>query len=230
MPVSPHEAFPRRPPSQCVARLQLSHVLEWGRWGGDVPQLHEHVQRFPVECARGQARCVEGLQLGSERDAPRRRDHVQRFDAEAVARQQQRPLRGIPDGEREHSSELGDALRSELLVEVEHRLCIALGTEDVAARDEAAPQFAIVVDLAIEDDDLRAVLVEYRLLPAAQVDDAQSPHPQADRALHVEALFVRAAVLERGAQALQQRAGDRMVGISMDDAGDAAHGFPLAQE
>src|SRR5439155_19318383 len=158
-----------------------------GCWGGDVPQMNEHVQRFPVECTGRQPRGVERIQLGSEGDAPGCRDHIQWLDAEAVAAQQQRALCGIPDGKREHSSELRDALRPELLVEVEDRLRIALGPEDVAARDEATTQLAIVVDLAVEDDDLGAVLVEYRLLPAAQVDDAQPSHPQADRALHVEA-------------------------------------------
>src|SRR3989454_7695838 len=46
--------------------------------------------------------------------------------------------------------------------------------------------FRSVVDLAVEDDDLRPVFVEDRLSPARQVDDAEPTHPEADGALRSE--------------------------------------------
>jgi len=100
----------------------------------------------------------------------------------------------------------------------------------MAARDKTVPQLAIVVDLTVEDDDFRAVLIEYRLLPAAQVDDTQSSHPEAHSALHEEALLVRAAVLQRRAQALEQCPRDGSIKVSVDDAGNTTHGWvPLCK-
>ena len=45
---------------------------------------------------------------------------------------------------------------------------------------ELGAQLAEVVDLAVEDDADRAVLVEDRLVAARQVDDRQAAHPQGD--------------------------------------------------
>jgi hypothetical protein len=50
-------------------------------------------------------------------------------------------------------------------------LGVAARAEHVTQRDELRNQLAIVVDLAVEDDDHRAVLVEKRLLAGLQVDD-----------------------------------------------------------
>src|SRR5258706_15024811 len=100
----------------------------------------------------------------------------------------------------------------------------------MAARDKTAPQLAIVVDLTVEDNDFRAVFIEYRLLSAAQVDDTQSSHPEAHSALHEEALLVRAAMLKRRAQALQQCPRDRPIKGSVGNAGNTNNGWaPLCK-
>src|SRR6266496_3363926 len=78
-----------------------------------------------------------------------------------------------------------------LLVQMENGLGIALGRERVPPSQEPAAKLAIVVDLAVEDDDLRAILVEDRLSPTRQIDDAEPSHPEANGALHVDALVVR---------------------------------------
>src|SRR6266566_4116051 len=56
---------------------------------------------------------------------------------------------------------------------------------------------AVVVDLAVEDDDLRLVFVEDRLSSARQIDDAEPSHPEADVAVHVGALVVRPPMTNR---------------------------------
>ena len=139
MPVASHDAVAAVAlPHQRVAGFQLSDILERGRRSGDVPDVQKRVERLPVERTRRQASRMQRLELGCERDAPGGREHVQRLDAEAVTAEQQRALGRVPYGEREHAAELLDARRSELLVQVEYGLRIALRTEHVAAGDEAA--------------------------------------------------------------------------------------------
>ena len=55
-------------------------------------------------------------------------------------------------------------------------------------------EFLEVVDLAVEDDDDGAVLVEQRLLAGRDVDDRQAAVAEADARLEVQAALVRAAV------------------------------------
>jgi hypothetical protein len=61
---------------------------------------------------------------------------------------------------------------------------VRLGAERMA-RLEILAQFAIVVDLAVQDDLHRAVLVADRLVPGVEVDDRKAPKAQAERALFV---------------------------------------------
>ena len=51
-------------------------------------------------------------------------------------------------------------------IEVKDDLRVGPGREDVAGGDELPPEVEVVVDLAVQDDALRAVLVEDRLMPA----------------------------------------------------------------
>ena len=61
-----------------------------------------------------------------------------------------------------------------LFVEVDDDFGVGVRAEDVAARDQVASQLAVVVDLAVEDELDRAVLVGHRLVRGgAEVDDAQ---------------------------------------------------------
>ena len=70
-------------------------------------------------------------------------------------------------------------------------------------------QFLVVVDLAVEDDDDRAVFVEQRLLAGGEVDDGQPAVAEAHAGLEVQAAFVRPAVRLRLVHALQHGAVDR---------------------
>ena len=63
-----------------------------------------------------------------------------------------------------------------LLVEVDDRLGVGARAEPVALGLEARAQLGVVVDLAVEGDPDRAVLVGHRLVPGRrQVDDRQPP-------------------------------------------------------
>ena len=91
-----------------------------------------------------------------------------------------------------------------LLVEVRDHLGVALGREAVAARAQLVAQLAEVVDLAVEHDDDRAVLVGDRLIAGDEVDDSQPLDAETDAVVEKHAPRVRPAMLERGAHPLQQ--------------------------
>ena len=97
----------------------------------------------------------------------------------------------------------------------------------MAAGHEAAAEVLVVVDLPVEDDDFGAVLVENRLLAAAQVDDAQTAHPEANGPVHVEPLVVWAAVPERGAHPTHSRLRHGTLPLAVHNACDAAHVWTL---
>ena len=91
------------------------------------------------------------------------------------------------------------------------------------AGHEAAPQVLVVVDLSVEDDHLGTVFGEDRLAAAAQVDDAEPAHAEADGAVEVEPLVVGAAMPHGAAQAAQQRLGDGALPLPVHNSRNAAH-------
>ena len=215
---------PARPvPGGRVSGLELADVAERGPRRGDVPELQVHVQRLPVQDPLGWQGLVEGLQLGRKRDAPGPFRDVERLDAKPVAREEQRLGRRVPDGEREHAAEQLDTARTVLLIEVQNRLGIALRRECVSAPQQLAPQVAVIVDLAVEDDDLGPIFVENRLAPAGQVDDAEPPHAQSHGAVHIDTLVVRPSVPDRFAHLPHEERRDRAVPVRVDESYDAAH-------
>src|SRR5882762_10973498 len=74
-------------PLERVTGFELVHVHEWGPRRGDVSELEERVECFPVEFARRQAGGMQRLQLGRERDPPRSGDYVEWVDSAAIPRQ-----------------------------------------------------------------------------------------------------------------------------------------------
>ena len=69
--------------------------------------------------------------------------------------------------------------------------------EPVTGAFELVLELAVVVDLAVLDDDDGAVLVRDRLVAAGQVDDREPARRDADALLRVHALGVGAAMDER---------------------------------
>ena len=181
-----------------MARFQLADVAERSRRGGDVAQLDVRIQCLPVELARRQPGGVQGLELGGEGDPPIAGDDVERLDPEPVARQDERLGGGVPDCVGEHTAQPIDAGGALLLIEVQHCLRIARRAERVSAGDEAVAELPVIVDLAVENDRLGAVLIEDRLVATAQIDDAETPHTQPHGAAHVQPFVVGTAVLECG--------------------------------
>src|SRR5688572_9880579 len=107
---------------------------------------------------------------------------------------------------------------------MDDRLRVAVGLEDVAGAFEVAAQLPVVVDLAVEDDPDRAVLVRDRLLAAFEIDDAEAPHAERDAFADVDAFLIGAAVHDGPAHPADLLLEDRRA-VPPHDTGNATHGY-----
>jgi hypothetical protein len=166
----------------------------------------------------------ERFQLGTEdQRAVRQQRVVQRLDPEPVARHEQRLSIAIVEREREHAAEAVDAALAPGFPRVNDDLRVTSSVEDVSERLQFGDQRLVVIDLAVVDDDDRAVLVVKRLLSRGDVDDGEAPMTETDAGLDVHALAVGSPVRLRVVHALQQRTIDVPPNSSVEKAGDAAH-------
>ena len=230
VPVTASLGGSRAPPDHVMAGFEFAHVLERRGGSWDVAELQVGVERFPIEPARGESGGMQRLELGGEGDAPVAARDIQRLDPEAIPGQHERLGGGIPDGDREHATQAGHAVRSLLLIEVQHGFRVARRAECMTPREEPRPQIAIVVDLAVEDDDFGPVFVENRLVTAAQVDNAEASHSESDAPGHVQACIVGATMAQRVAHLPHLLLGYGPPALAVDNSCDAAHDAATAQD
>src|SRR5436305_14348556 len=87
---------------------------------------------------------------------------------------------------------------------------------------ELMPQLAVVVDLAVEDNDDRRILVEDRLIACLEIDHAQTLDSEADSLVDMDASRVGSAMLHGRAHLSDQTAINLASLRSFDDY--SAHG------
>ena len=187
-----------------------------------------------VEFGAHQARREQALGLRGEHQPVAAARIEQRSDADAVAREHQAPLGGVPERDRELAVELGDEVEAELLVGVDDDFGVGLRVEPVACGHEALAQLDVVEDLAVEHDLDGAGLVVDRLVAGGEIDDAQARMREADSGRLEKAVAVRTAVVQRMDHPLEQAVLGDGVGRKRGEAGDAAHGclpaFPTPEK
>ena len=197
---------------------ELADLPEDRQRRGDRIEREERLQGVGVDLAAGQ-----GAQLGGEGKLAVDRAVVQRLDSEAVACEHQTSPPCVPDRDCEHAPQTVDEPVAVLLVEVQQDLRIAVGAEAMAPFPlEVAPQFAVVVDLAVLDDVERPVLIRDRLIARLEIDDREPPRRERDLSVAEFAEAVRAAMDERGAHR-RDAVGDRRA-VCRGDSADPAHG------
>ena len=151
----------------------------------------------------------------------------ERLLAQPVTSYEERARPTVPEREREHAAQEAQRIGPVRLVEVQDRLGVAVGSERVATAFQLPPQRLEVVDLAVEHEPQRAVLVAHRLRgPRREVDDAEPPHPEPDRAVDPDALVVRPAMAKGRGHAAKQILSRRGT-VEMNRAGDATHGLDV---
>src|SRR5262249_2492949 len=130
---------------------------------------------------------------------------VNRLLSGAVTRQEQRARRGVPQRDPEHAPQPGERRFLPLVVCVDDGLRVARCQKPVAEQLQLSAQFAVVVDLAVEDDPHRARFVVNRLAASREIDDAEAAHAEADAGLDVDTLVVWTAVSYDVAHAMDER-------------------------
>src|SRR5207302_2200271 len=103
---------------------------------------------------------------------------IHRFDSEPVSDQQKPLLPAIPDRKREHAAKVLHAFEAVFFISMDDRLGVGARCELMAAGNQVAGEVRKIIDLTIEDNHYRAVLVEHRLFSTAEVDDAQPAMPE----------------------------------------------------
>ena len=210
---------------QAVAGGQLARLAEDGARLGHVAQREILLDGLRVQVTAHAAVRQHRLQLRPEEQrAVVQQCVVQRLDAQAVARHEQALALAVPDGKGKHASQALHAVFAPGLPGVHDALGVALGVEDMPQGLQLGDQVLVVVDLAVEDDDHRAVFVEQRLLARGHVDDGQPPVAEAQPGLDVQAALVGPAVGLRRIHAAKDDVVDGALATGVEEAGDAAHG------
>src|SRR5689334_22895081 len=92
---------------------------------------------------------------------------------------------------------------------------------------QVAPQFEIVVNLAVKSDPERAILVRQRLMASLQVDDRQTPVAEPDGPIEKEPFVVRATMRNGSGHRHDRVAIDGLAGVALGYTDDSAHGLIL---
>ena len=179
---------------QRVGGRQLEHAGERRGWRKQVPERQIALQAAQVEIPLPRRTRGKRRQLaGKVQDAVEHRV-VQGLFAQSIARDEQLATTLIEDREGEHSLEPIDARRAILLPRMNDRLGIRRRAEAMPRGFELGPERSMVVDLAVEHDPARVVLVGERLGAAGDVDDGQAAVAEAGVPAVDEAIAVWTAM------------------------------------
>ena len=148
----------------------------------------------------------------------------QRFLSHAIARQEKRFRAFIPNRKSKHPPQVLWTISSPLVVGVNDSFSVTVGIELVAELFELLAQFAIVVDLAVENNPRRAVLIMNRLLSVCEIDDREPPHRQSHPIAEIETVIVRTTMTNGLIHAREQLAVDRSA-VFVNYACNATHGL-----
>lgn len=91
---------------------------------------------------------------------------------------------------------------------------------------QCAPQFKVVIDFAVKDDDRIAIFGDNRLIASREIDDFQAGRAQRDLGGLENALLIWPAMFERSDRALNTAT--FRSSFLMGKSGDAAHSYTVA--
>src|SRR6266850_4445532 len=135
-----------------------------------------------------------GFQFGTEVQLVIAEVKIQGLDSEPVARQNQSPCITGPNCDREHATQARETVLIPSQKRAQDYFGVAVGFEFVTARFEFRAQFAVIVDLAVENQDSISVLADHGLIAGLKIDDFEAHGPQRDTIRFVGALLIRASV------------------------------------
>ena len=191
----------------------------------DVAECEEVIDRLRIDVA-GQGRGAgKGGHFRAEQQAAQTVGGVvQRLLAHPVTRQKQAAAIAVPQRDGEHAVQVKQAVRPPAFPRMHDGLGVrVIAGEHVAQRFQLRAQFSEIVNLAVEHDGDRAVLVEHRLMPARDVDHRKAAMAEPDMRLDMKPVPIRAAMRQCGGHAPQQRRVNRGTAGRVENAGQAAH-------
>src|SRR6185312_11760662 len=153
---------------------------------------------------------------------------VKRLLADAVAGEKELPTVAVPDGKGKHPGKPVQAAGAPFLPGMDDRLGVGAGAENMPGGLQGAAQRLEIVNLAVEDEDDRAVLVLHRLRASGEVDDAEATVAEADARLQVKSVPVRAPMRQGSGHPAQQGSVDRPRPAQVGYSGDPAHRYLAA--
>ena len=208
------------------ARAQGVHVCEPGRRLGNVSEAQVIVARLPIERgAEARMRC-DRLDLAREHPLTADRGVEQRLHAVAIASEQQRAAPPVVQREGEDAAELVHQSLTHVLVQMDEHLGVRRAAEPMTAALQVDAEFAMVVDLAVEDDEDLTVLIREGLIPRRRkVDEGEAAMHQFAVPVREVSLAVGAAMREQARRTLVPHARGRQTG-GVEATGYATHGVP----
>ena len=119
------------------------------------------VQRLGIELSPDARHFQQRLDLGGERHLASAIPIIKRFHTKVIPRKEQDRNSGtcVADRKREHSIQALDALRTFLLVKMQHHFSVGIREEAVTLGQQFTTQFSEVIYFAVVGDDDGAVLI-----------------------------------------------------------------------
>ena len=177
----PPSAFPHHPRVKgyfdAGAGGELSHTGNWRVRFGHIAPEKVIADGYIIENERRDARTDQSLEFAGEHYPIASFNKVQRLFAESVPRDENATFLEVEQSEREHSTQLLKAVRTELLVEMKDHLAVARGRETMTPLLKFPSALHKVVDLAIGDQRHGSTFIPQRLHTAGRIDDRQALHP-----------------------------------------------------
>src|SRR4051812_34493542 len=112
--------------------------------------------------------CEQDLRLGSEQQSAIEHAPIERFFTKAIAGDKQTPELFVPQRECKHPVEVLDHVAAVLLIKMRQDFSVRFTAEPMAASFEVVAQFAIVINLAVENYRDAVIFIESWLLATEQ--------------------------------------------------------------
>src|ERR1041385_2462112 len=106
---------------------------------------------------------------------------------------------------------------------MDDRLCIAVGAVAMPERLQRSSELGMIVDFAIEDDPDCAGLIADRLMSAGNINNAETAHSNADRAIRINALVIRPTMCHRATHPAYDAGISALVLTELHHSGNATH-------
>src|SRR6266851_10122798 len=181
-------------PFQQVSRREFLDAAHQRVRAGNIVQREVILQAGEIQLARKFRMSENGFQFRAEIQLSATQVKIQRLDSETIARENQSPGILRPNRERKNAAKAREAILVPAQKSAQNYFGVAVGFEFFAARFQFRAQFAVVVDLTVEDQYGVSVLADHWLIARLKIDDLEAHGTQRNERRFIRALLVRTAM------------------------------------